>query len=105
MACDGTSRRRSKGWPTYDCATVCFVCCRFLSCLIDDDVEEDVESSQVTRHFTTSLNVDHQQLVHVLSEVHNGASQFVELPSIMASSRQRRGRGLAKSQTDYWDLI
>lgn len=60
------SEKEGGGFFTYDCTTVDLVCATFLPGIVEYNVEEDVEPSQVTRYFTVPLHVDHEQLVHVL---------------------------------------
>jgi hypothetical protein len=60
-----SSRKRKKG--THHGSVLDLVSASLLPRVIEDEVEEDVEAAKVSRDLAVSLDVDEEQLVHVLS--------------------------------------
>jgi hypothetical protein len=71
----GERRRR-----TDDGAALGLVCRAFLAGVFDDEVEEDVEPAEVARHFAVPLQVNEQELVHVLAAGERGGGVSVRAP-------------------------
>ena len=80
---DHEKRRAAKGKGgrrTDDGAALGLVCRAFLAGVFDDEVEEDVEPAEVARHFAVPLQVNEQELVHVLAAGERGGGVSVRAP-------------------------
>lgn len=84
---DGRRTATTRTGATHDGAALGLVCGSLLAGVLEDEVEEDVEAAEVARDLAVPLQVDKQELVHVLLASTSGKGE------VESASSPRRGDG------------